>query len=49
MPNRPIFAQLIMTLLSFPAALLAQEVVQTQKFNDPLAGTPRMEVFQRKM
>jgi len=49
MANRPIFAQLIMTLLSFPVALLAQEVVQIQKFNYPLAGTPRMEVFQRKM
>jgi DUF4097 and DUF4098 domain-containing protein YvlB len=38
MPNRPIFALLIATLLSFPIALLAGEVVQTQKFNYPLAS-----------
>ena len=38
MPNRPIFALLIMTLLSFPVALLAQEVVHTQRFNYPLAS-----------
>jgi len=38
MPTRPIFALLIMTLLSFPVALLAQEVVQTQIFNYPLAS-----------
>ena len=38
MPNRPVFALLVTTLLGFPVALLAQEVVQTQKFNYPLAG-----------
>jgi DUF4097 and DUF4098 domain-containing protein YvlB len=37
MPNRPVFALLLMTLLSLPVALLAQEVVHTQKFNYPLA------------
>jgi len=38
MPNRPVFALLITILLSFPVALLAQDVVQTQKFNYPLAN-----------
>jgi DUF4097 and DUF4098 domain-containing protein YvlB len=38
MPNRPVFALLITILLSFPVAVLAQEVVQTQKFNYPLAN-----------
>jgi Putative adhesin len=44
MPNRPIFALLIMTLLSFPVALLAQEVVQTQKFNYPLANSGKFTI-----
>ncbi|MBV8481758.1 MAG: DUF4097 family beta strand repeat protein [Verrucomicrobia bacterium] len=38
MPNRPVFALLIMALLSFPVALMAQEVVQTQKLSYPLAS-----------
>ena len=38
MPNRPVFALLIMTLLGFPVALLAQQVVQTEKFNYPLTS-----------
>jgi len=37
MPNRPVFALLLLTLLSFPVALLAEGVVQTEKFNYPLA------------
>ena len=38
MPNRPVFALLVSTLLSFPAALLAGGVVQTEKFNYLLAN-----------
>jgi len=38
MSNRPVFALLIMTLLGLPVALLAQQVVQTEKFNYPLTG-----------
>jgi hypothetical protein len=38
MPNRPVFALFIMTLLGFPVALLAQQVVQTEKFNYPLTS-----------
>ena len=38
MPNRPVFALLIMALLSFPVALMAQEVVQTHKLSYPLAS-----------
>jgi hypothetical protein len=44
MPNRPIFALLIMTLLSFPVALLAQEVVQTEKFNYSLASSGKFAI-----
>jgi hypothetical protein len=44
MPHRPIFALLIMTLLSFPVALLAQEVVQTQKFNYPPASSSKFTI-----
>ena len=44
MPNRPVFVLLITTLLSFPLALLAQEVVQTQKFNYPLAGGGKFKI-----
>jgi DUF4097 and DUF4098 domain-containing protein YvlB len=44
MPNRPIFALLILTVLSFPMALLAQEVVQTQKFNYPLASSGKFTI-----
>ena len=36
MPNRPVFALFIIALLGFPVALLAQQGVQTQKFNNPL-------------
>jgi hypothetical protein len=38
MPNRPVFALLIMTLLGFPVALLAQQVVRTEKFNYALTS-----------
>ena len=38
MPNRPVFALFIITLLGFPVALLAQPVVQTEKFNYPLTS-----------
>jgi len=44
MPNRPVFALLITTLLSFPLALLAQEIVQTQKFNYPLASGGKFKI-----
>ncbi|MBV9873487.1 MAG: DUF4097 family beta strand repeat protein, partial [Verrucomicrobia bacterium] len=44
MPNRPVFALLIMTLLGFPVALLAQEVVQTQRFSYPVAGGGRFTI-----
>ena len=38
MPNRPVFALLTLTLLSFPVALLAEGVVQTEKFSYPLTN-----------
>ena len=44
MPNRPVFALLLLTLLSFPVALLASGVVQTQKFNYPLASGGKFTV-----
>lgn len=39
MPNRPVFVLLVLTLLSFPMALLAGGVVQTEKFNYPLTNS----------
>jgi DUF4097 and DUF4098 domain-containing protein YvlB len=36
MPNRPVFALLLLTLLSSPLGLLAEGVGQTEKFNYPL-------------
>ena len=44
MSNRSVFALLIATLLSFPLALPAQEVVQTQKFNYPLASGGKFKI-----
>ena len=44
MPNRPVFALLITTLLSFPLTLLAQEVVRTQKFNYPLTSGGKFKI-----
>ena len=44
MPNRPIFALLILTLLSFPVTLLAQQVVQTEKFNYPLTSGGKLTI-----
>lgn len=38
MPTRPVFALLVLTLLGFPVALLAEGVVQTEKFNYPLTN-----------
>jgi DUF4097 and DUF4098 domain-containing protein YvlB len=44
MPNRPVFALFITTLLGFPVALLAQQVVQTQKFDCPLSSGGKFTV-----
>jgi Putative adhesin len=44
MPNRSLSALLITALLSFPLTLLAQEVVQTQKFNYPLARGGKFKI-----
>ena len=44
MPNRPIFAVLLFSLLSFPVALFAGGVVETQKFNYPLASGGKFTV-----
>jgi len=44
MPNRPVFALLLLTVLSFPVALLAGGVVQTEKFNYPLAGSGKFTI-----
>jgi DUF4097 and DUF4098 domain-containing protein YvlB len=44
MPNRSLSALLITALLSFPLALLAQEVVQTQRFNYPLASGGKFKI-----
>ena len=44
MPNRPVFTLLLLTLLSFPLALLAGGVVQIQKFNYPLATGGKLTI-----
>jgi hypothetical protein len=44
MPNRPVFALLVSILLSFPMALLAGGVVQTEKFNYPLTNRGKFTI-----
>jgi DUF4097 and DUF4098 domain-containing protein YvlB len=44
MPNRPVFALLLLTILSCPAALLAGGVVKTEKFNYPIASGGRFSI-----
>jgi DUF4097 and DUF4098 domain-containing protein YvlB len=44
MPNRPLFALLLLTLISFPLVLLAAGVSQTEKFNYPLTHSGKFTV-----
>ena len=44
MPNRPVLTSLVLTLLSLPVALLAEGVVQTEKFNYPLTNGGKFSI-----
>jgi DUF4097 and DUF4098 domain-containing protein YvlB len=44
MPNRPIFALLLLTLLSFPLVLWAGGVTQVEKFNYPLTNGSKFTI-----